>query len=187
MNLIDIAYASSEAAAESAASQTGLLASLGIEPKLFIFQLVNFIIVALILWFLILKPLTKKLAERQAIIEESLANAKKAADNLAQSDADYKKHMHAARLEAEKFLDKATGEAGKLSDELKLKAREEIEALVKQAKHNIQLEKEEMMLGFKEEAAGLVALALEKLINEKMTAEKDKKLISEIVNKLDKN
>lgn len=183
MNLIDIVYASSEGAAE-AAGQTGLLASLGIEPKLFIFQLVNFAIVALILWFLILKPLTKKLAERQAIIEASLANAKQAADNLAQSDADYKKRMQEARIAAEKLLEAATGEAGKLSEELKAKAKLDIDALVKQAKHNIQAEKGEMMAAFKTEAAHLVGLALEKLINEKMTAEKDKKLITETVEKL---
>lgn len=161
-----------------------ILDSFGLNLRLFLFQFANFIIVAVILWFLILKPLTKKLSERQHIIEDSLDNAKQVEANLAKSQEDYRLQLRLARAEAEKILESAGNEAGQLSEELKAKAKQEIEALVKQAKHNIQREKEEMMLGFKEEAASLVALALEKLINEKMTAEKDKKLINEIVSKL---
>ncbi len=181
MKLIDIVYASTEVTEKA---PEGLLASFGIDWRLFLFQLANFAIVAAILWWLILKPLVKKLAERQAIIEESLANAQKAADKLAQSDADYKKRMQAARLEAEKLLEQASSEAGKLSEELKMKAKQDIEVLVRQAKRNIQAEKGEMTAAFKAEAAHLVGLALEKLISEKITAEKDKKLIAGIVDKL---
>src|SRR3989344_6652802 len=98
--LIDIVRAASETAAE-AVPQTGLLGSLGINSTLFIFQLINFIVVAVILWFLILKPLTKKMAERQRIIDESLDNAKKVGENLEKSEADYQKRLKQARLEAE--------------------------------------------------------------------------------------
>ncbi|MEK7125357.1 MAG: hypothetical protein AAB880_00375 [Patescibacteria group bacterium] len=163
-----------------------ILDSFGLNWHLFLFQLANFAIVAVILWFLILKPLSGKLTERQKLIDDSLDNAKKIQDGLAKSEADYKTRMQEARLEAEKLLEAATGEAGKLSEELKAKAKRDIETLVKQAKHNIQAEKGEMMAAFKTEAAHLVGLALEKLINEKMTAEKDKKLIADVVAKLNK-
>ena len=46
------------------AGDGGVAASLGINGTLFVFQLINFAIVASIIWFLILKPLTKKMTER---------------------------------------------------------------------------------------------------------------------------
>jgi len=187
MFFIDIVHASSEAASAAAeGAQEGLLASLGINVTLFLFQLANFIVVALILWFLILKPLTKKMAERQKIIDESLDNAKKIQTNLEQSEQDYQKHLQEAKRAGEKVLEQAGVESEKLSSELKDKAKKEIESLVAQAKRNIQLEKEEMTVAFKGEAATLVALALEKILSEKMTDERDKKFIKEIVEKLDK-
>ncbi|MBI2050902.1 MAG: ATP synthase F0 subunit B [Parcubacteria group bacterium] len=161
-----------------------ILASFGLDVRLFLFQLGNFVLVAAILWWLILKPLAKKLEERKNVIDQSLDNAEKIQGRLAASEADYKKRMHAARVEAEKVLIAAANEAGAVSEELKAKARVEIERLVAQAKRTVQAEKEEMMAAFKEEAAGVVGAALEKLIGEKMTAEKDKKLIAGIISKL---
>ncbi|MEK9158891.1 MAG: ATP synthase F0 subunit B, partial [Patescibacteria group bacterium] len=74
---IETVYASEEAAEAAGQVSEGLLASLGINLPLFIFQLINFAIVAVILWFLILKPLTKKLAERQKMIDDSISNAER--------------------------------------------------------------------------------------------------------------
>ncbi|MBI2636919.1 MAG: hypothetical protein HYW81_01875, partial [Parcubacteria group bacterium] len=71
MSLIDTVYASEGV---TAGAPGGLLDSFGLDPRLFLLQLANFIIVAIILWFLILKPLTKKLSERQKVIEDSLEN-----------------------------------------------------------------------------------------------------------------
>ncbi len=183
INFIDIAHAASEAAAE-VVPQTGLLGTLGINSTLFIFQLINFIVVALILWFLILKPLTKKMAERQQIIDESLDNAKKVGENLEKSEQEYQKKLKAARIEAEKVIEKASLEADKTGAELRAKAKQDIEKLVAQAKANIKIEKEEMMAGLKAETANLIVLALEKILDEKVTAEKDKKFVKEVLEKL---
>ncbi|MCX6778657.1 MAG: ATP synthase F0 subunit B, partial [Candidatus Magasanikbacteria bacterium] len=78
MNFIEIAHASEAPTelTETTEQSGGVLGSLGINGQLFVFQLINFILVAAILWFLILKPLTKKMAERKKIIDESLDNVK---------------------------------------------------------------------------------------------------------------
>lgn len=180
MFFIDIVHAATEAA-----PQTGLLGSLGINSTLFVFQLINFIVVALILWFLILKPLTKKMAERQQIIDESLDNAKKVGENLEKSEQEYQKKLKQARLEAEKVIEKAAVEADKTGDELRAKAKKDIEALVAQAKNNIKIEKEAMMVGLKTETANLIVMAVEKILDEKVTTEKDKKFVKDILEKLE--
>ncbi|TAN32941.1 ATP synthase F0 subunit B [Patescibacteria group bacterium] len=179
MFLIDIAYASesAEAAAETA-SGGGVLASLGIDPVLLIFQLINFAVVAAILWFLILKPLTKKMAERQNMIDDSLQNVKKIEDNLARSEQKYQERIDQAKVEASKILEKTNQEAVELGDNLKKKAKKEIELLVDQAKRNIKIEHDEMAAQIRASAAELVVAAVEKVLGEKLKESDDKKVIS---------
>lgn len=177
-----VARASSEAAAE--AGSGGVLGSLGINPTLFLFQLANFIVVAVILWFLILKPLTQKLSERQKIIDESLQNADKLKAKLAKSEEDYMARLAAAQREAEKILEKAKHEGEQLSAEIKEKTKQEIAKLVAEGKKQIAGDKEEMLRNFKSEAADLVVLALERVLSEKVDEEKDKKFIKGILEKV---
>lgn len=180
MNFIDIAYASEDAESTTETTQNeGIAASFGLSTQLFIFQLVNFAIVAAILWFLILKPLTKTMGERKKIIDESLENAKKVEDNLLKSEQKFKEKLDEAKKESYKIIEKAVKEGEKLSAEVKTKAKKDIEFLVDQAKVKIQSERQETMENIKKEAANLVVLALEKILNEKIDSKKDKELIEE--------
>lgn len=182
---IDFVYAAetAEHIAEEAVEE-GVLASLGVNASLFVFQLINFIIVSVIIWFLILKPLTKKMAERQKMIEESLNNAEKIHTNLQKSEKDYQDRIDTAKVEANKILEKTGVEAKKLSDSLNLKAKKEIEILVEQARKNIILEKEKMVVDLKKETVDLIVKALEKILTEKVDSEKDKKIIEEALKKI---
>ena len=179
MYFIDVAYAKAAAETAETVGEIGLMASLGLDGRLFAFQLINFAIVAIILWFLILKPLVKKLIERQKLIDEGLYNAKKAQEQMERSEVDYRAKISEAKKEARIILEKTEKDAKTLSENLKLKAKQEIENLVEQAKKNILKEKEEMMIGLKGETANLIVAALEKILSEKMTGEKDKKMIEE--------
>lgn len=188
MSFIETAYASSEAAetvaTTGAKADEGVLASLGINGPMFVAQLLNFAVVACIVWFLILKPLTKKMAERAQMIDESIANSKKIADNLANSEASYNQKLEQAKNDAQKMVEKSIGDAEAASLSVKTKAKQEIEALIEQAKHNIKVERAELKQEIKQETAALIITALEKILSEKITDKKDKELISEMVKKL---
>lgn len=175
---MNIAYAA-EAVHETtqAAEDIGLLASLGINPTLFIFQLINFIVVALIIWFLILKPLTQKMTERSDKITEGLIKAEEVEANLRKSEQKYQEKIDDAKSEAAKILSQANVESLKLGEKLKIKSQKEIQLLVDQAKRNIQIEKEEMMGEVKKEAGVLITNALEKILEEKIDDIKDKEII----------
>lgn len=156
-----------------------LPASLGLNGQLFAFQLLNFAVVAAIVWFLILKPLTTKLEERKKLIDDSLDNAKKVETNLQMSEQKYQDKLDEAKVEANKLIEKAHAEADGLAGDMKEKAKAEIENLIAHAKKNIQAEKEEVMEGIKKETVNLVVAAVEKIMSEKLTDDKDKKLIEE--------
>ncbi len=160
---------------------TSPLASLGINPTLFVFQLINFAIVATIIWYLILKPLTKKMTERAKLIDESLDNAKKIQENLQKSEQKYQEKIDAAKVDAGKIIEKAGKEAGQMSGTMKIKAKEEIENLIEQAKKNIRAERDEMVADVRRAGADLVVSALEKILTEKIDDKKDRRLIEEMM------
>ncbi len=191
MSFIDIAYAGviapvAQTTTGEAPKDEGVAASLGLNGQLFVFQLINFAIVAAILWFLILKPLTKKMEERKKIIDVSLDKAQEIERNLQESQKKFNEKLDEAKLEGNKIIEKAASEATEMSAEMKTKARKEIETLVEQAKVKIQNEKEQVMEGLKKETVGLVVLALEKILSEKIDSPKDKQVIEEMLKTLKK-
>jgi F-type H+-transporting ATPase subunit b len=189
MTLIDNVYASEAvhetAEAEGASSGGGILGSMGINAPLFGFQLLNFAIVFVILWFLILKPLSKKLTERQKMIDDSIENSKKIDEMLRQSEIGFQEKIDMAKSEASMILERAKTDADSLSESTKMKTREEIDALVDQAKKKINAERDQMIGDLKTETASLVIAAVEKILSEKIDENKDKKLISEALTHLD--
>ncbi|MFH1292091.1 MAG: F0F1 ATP synthase subunit B [bacterium] len=182
MNLIDVANATQEVVAKTAVhtaeqSSEGVFASLGINGSLFIAQLINFAVVALIIWYLILKPLTKKMTERQDKIDASLKNAEEIEKKLQKSDRDYQEKIDQAKSQSAKIMEKSQQEVKEMGDKMKNKTKEEIELLINQAKRNIQIEKDEMMVEVKTKVSELVVAALEKIIEEKVDDAKDKDMI----------
>ncbi len=182
----DIAYAAKTAsyAAETAAADETVLSSLGINGTLFIFQLINFALVALIVWFLILKPLTKKMAERQKMIDDSIDNAKKIETNLGMSERKYQEKIDQAKVDANKIIEKAQQESVLVAEAAKEKTRKEIEALVETARKNIKSERDESIREIKEQAATVIIAAAEKIIGSSLSVEKDNKIIEEAIKKM---
>ena len=169
----------------AATSDESLAASLGLNGQLFAFQLLNFAVVAAILWFLILKPLSKVLEERKKVINESLDKAKQVDTNLLMSEQKYQEKLDIAKVEANKIIEKASEQADQLAGDMKQKAKGEIELLIEQAKKNINIEKDEVMAGVKKETANLIVAAVEKIMNEKLDDTKDKALIEDTLKKLE--
>src|SRR3989338_3510015 len=151
MFLTNIVHAS-ETAGEAAA-EGGVLASLGINGTLFVFQLINFAVVAVVLWYLILKPLTKKMSERQKMIDDSIDNAKKIETNLGMSERKYQEKIDQAKVDANKFIAKAQEEALSVAVAMKEKTGKEIEQLVEQARKNIKTERDQSISELKLQAA----------------------------------
>ena len=182
MNFIYITYASESA--ETSTSSGGILSSMGINAPLFGFQLLNFAIVLAILWFMILKPLTKKLSERQKMIDDSIENSKKIEEMLKKGELGFQEKIDMAKAEAGMILDRAKTESDALADQSRQKTRTEIEALVESARKKIEAERTQMSVELKEQTVEIVVAALTKILSEKIDSEKDKKMIAETLSKL---
>lgn len=162
-------------------TDSGVLESLGINGTLFLFQLFNFAIVAGIVWFLILKPLTKKMEERKNLIDESLDRAKEIETNFKMSEVHFKESLETAKKESNAIIASAHTEAEILGEKIKEKTRGEVEVLVAAAKKNIEQEKHEMQATLRKETVEIVVAAMEKILAEKMDDKKDKKFVEDIL------
>lgn len=182
MLFTNIAYAAEQTT--SADADVGVLASLGINGTLFVFQIVNFALVIAILWFLILKPLTKKISERQKMVEDSIDNAKKIETNLGMSERKYQEKIDQAKVDANKFMEKAQQEAVQAAEAMKEKTKKEIEQLVETARKNIKTERDESINELREQAAEMIVSAAEKILSAKIDVDKDDKVIEEAVKNL---
>ncbi len=162
----------------------GVLQTLGLDGQIFVGQLVNFLLVIVIVWFLILKPLTKKLDERRRMIDESIEKARKVDAAFEMSQQKYQEKIDEAKSGANKIIEKSHQEATRIGDTLKMKAKEEIELLVAQAKRNIEIDREEMRQDLRKETADLVVLAVKKIISERLDKKGDIAYIQEILSDL---
>lgn len=160
-----------------------ILEAFHVDVKILIAQAINFAIVFAVLYFFVLKPLTKIMNDRTKKIEKSLEDAKSVEANLIKTENDYKEEMAKARREANEILEKANEQAEKKKAEMIVKAREEIGQAINEEKVKIQLEKAKILKEIKNEVADLVSLSLEKVLEERVDVKTDKELIKKALKK----
>jgi F-type H+-transporting ATPase subunit b len=170
-----------EATTETVPADQGLMASLGLNVQQFGFQLFNFVLVLCIVWFMILKPLTKQLDARKKIIDESLDHAKEVESNLMMSQQKFNETIQEAKNESNAIIQKAHDEAEKLATDMKDKAKKELADLIEKAKKTVASEKEEMKAELHKETVELVILTAEKILGQKLDGKKDEEFIRDIL------
>lgn len=157
------------------------LANLGIDWRLFVAQGVNFLILLFVLRRYAYRPMLEFLEKRSQRIEQGLKDAEAAQVKLAEMEASEKKILASARDEARVIINTAEASA-KQRDALRLM---ETEAKVKhsldEAMVKIEEEKKKMLLEVRQEISAVALLAVEKILKEKIDAEKDAQLIEKML------
>jgi len=144
-----------------------LFSKLGIDWRLIIIQIINFLILLFILKRYLYGPLLTILEKRKARIAESLETAEKMKKEFESFEAEKEKNMKKARGEAKEILATAAEHASALE----ARAAKETEAksgqLLTQAKKEIAEEKGKIIGEAKGAIAELVTDATAKLLREK--------------------
>jgi F-type H+-transporting ATPase subunit b len=158
-----------------------LVKTFHIDVKLIIAQLINFAIVFGVLYKFAYKPVLKMLNDRTDTIKKSLDDAQAIEERLKATEVDRKSIVAEARREATEIMEKAKQAADAKREEMIVKAKNEIGVIIDKEKETIRAEKGEALKAIRAEVAELVALSVEKLLDEKMTKKEDKELIKKIV------
>lgn len=152
-----------------------------VDIKLLIAQMINFVIVFCILYFLILKPLLKVMENRTKVIEKSLQDAKDIEENLIRAEKDYEKKIIIAKKEANKILERTIEISGEKKKEMVAKAKDEIGQIMENEKANLQSEKAKTLKEIKREVVDLVIISVEKVLDRKLDGKEDKNIIKRMI------
>lgn len=115
--------------------------ALGINPTLFLAQLINFLLLIFILRALLYRPVMNLLNERTKRIEESVRDAEKVREQLANAKRDYEAEIAKARQEAAKIVAQAQERAKQQEAEIIAQARREAERLKEEARAQAEQER----------------------------------------------
>ncbi|MBI2167810.1 MAG: F0F1 ATP synthase subunit B [Candidatus Omnitrophica bacterium] len=148
-------------------------------------QALGFLILVWVMKRLFWKPILTSLDKRRSTIEEAfrqIENSKKEIDSLRR---DYESHLAKIEEEAHAKIQAAIDEGRRISREIQAKSREEAKEALLRSRENLALEIEKARIELRREIADLTLLATEKLLREKMTEDKQREKILEMIEELE--
>ena len=149
------------------------------DPGLFIWTIVTFLVLVALLAKFAWTPLLQALEGRQESIRKSLDDARQAKQELERLQKESAEIIRQGRIEAEAIITRSRGDAERLREEMKQKARAEAEGIVNNAERQIQLETSRAVQHIRREAVDLSVMIASKLIQRNLTKEDNEKLIEE--------
>jgi len=158
---------------------TDVAESFGFDLKIFLSQVVSFIIVALLLRRFAYKPILAVLEERRQRIQEGLLNAEKIKQQLAQAEQRYQETLAKANVEAQKMIDEARSSAGVIAERKEQEAIAAAEQILAKAREASALEHEREMARLKRELGRLVVDTTAKVTGKVLNADDQKRLQEE--------
>lgn len=156
-----------------------LITTFHIDWKLMLAQLINFAVVALVLWRFALKPLMKTMHERSETIEKSLREAADIERKVKETDQEVSQRLTEARAHALAIMNESKKEGEQRRREIIAKTKAEVESMIQFAKGEIQNERESAVAEAQREVAHLVVRGVEKVLGRVVDKKLDKKITRE--------
>jgi F-type H+-transporting ATPase subunit b len=155
------------------------------DPGLFIWTILTFLVLLALLAKFAWKPLLQALESRADAIRKSLDDAQQAKQELERLHAESAEIIRQSRVEADAIITRSRGDAERLREEMRQKARAEADAIVKNAERQIQLETARAVQQIRREAVDLSVMIASKLIQRNLTKEDNERLIEEALSQVD--
>ena len=163
----------------------GIIQKFGIEAKLFLFQLVNFLIIVFVLKKFVFSPLKKMLDERKSKIVQSLQDAENAKIALENADEERKKILANAKSNADKLTASVKASIDESRTEAIEEAKQHSAQILEDAKHQAVAEFENMSKEIGKISVNLSGKVLSKVLSDLFTEDEKQKLMSRALEKID--
>jgi len=158
--------------------------ALGIDLKLFIAQIINFVILFLVLSKFLYKPIVKMLSDREQKICKGLKDSENAEKCLGQAKADSDKIKNDAYKEADKIISESKKEADEKATSIVKKANDQADKILKNANDEASLAKERALKEAKKELSNVVVMALDKIVGQDLDNSTKEKLTEKAIKEL---
>ena len=155
------------------------------DPGLFIWTILTFLVLVALLTKFAWKPLLQMLDARQDAIKKSLADAETAKRELERLQEESSQIIRKARVEAESIVSKSWSDAEKLREEMKVKAKAEADAIVKESQRQIEIETGRALRQIRSEVADLSIAIASKVIQRNVSKEDNDRLIQDTLKQID--
>lgn len=155
--------------------------ALGINLGYLVSQIINFTLLAVLLYFVAYKPILRMLDERSARIKKGLEDAETASKRAAEMEQEFDRKLAEARKEGQEVIAQATRMSEKARQDILDKAREESSTLIEKAREEIVRERELAMAELRQQVADLSLAIAEKVIGEELDEHRQRRLIAEFL------
>ena len=162
------------------------LDSLGIDWKLFIAQVVNFLILLFILRKLLYQPLLKLFDERSQKIEKGLKDAETSSKSLEYAEKEAETIRQNAYKEANEILANSKKEADDQTKAIIADAHKEAEKIIKRGSEEVMSLKNNLIKETRAQISDLLTLSLDKITAKKLDAKTRDELTKEAIKELDR-
>lgn len=147
-------------------------------------QTINFIILAIVLYKFLFKPLGSFMEKRAEGIRHSLEEAKQARDEVVRARSEYEESLRAARQEAAALRQRMDREITEERERLIQQSREEAHRMISQARAEIQQEVRRAKAELRDETVTLSLTAAERLLRRNLTEEDHRRLAEQYIEEL---
>lgn len=175
--MVDALIATSRILGSESAESAGGIASLGVDLKGLLLQIVTFLIVFFLLKRFALDKIVATLEKRHQTINDGVRIGQEMAAQKAELDSKITKALHKARVEADRIIASGHQEAHDLLKEAEEAAVKKTEIMLTDARLNIEEDLKKRLKQLEKDTLQLVASATETLIAQKLDADEDQHLI----------
>jgi F-type H+-transporting ATPase subunit b len=162
-----------------------VMESIGIDWKILIPQIINFLVLLIIMRVLLYKPILKILGDRKSNIENSLALAEKTKKEAEELEIKNLEKIKLVKLEALKIIEDSRNTIQTESKTLKEKATSEAAEIIKKAHSETEFERQKMISSLKKELAELVLLVTGKLTKKTVEVSVQRQLVDDVIKDLE--
>lgn len=150
----------------------------------FIAQICNLFLQMYLFKRFLFNPIKKIIAQRQAEINQTYADADKAKLDAEAAKADYEAHLLTARTEAEAITSRAISSAKERSEQLLREAADNASAMREKASRDIALERRKAMDEVKGEISDLAVQIASKVAQKEISAADHEALVERFIDEL---
>lgn len=157
---------------------------LGLDLGLFISQAVNFLLFALILSATLIKPIMRKLEERSQRIRQGLQDAEEADRTLQRATGQAQSFLDQARREARETVENATRAAEQQRLEIIANARQEAQEMIQRAHEQVERERLDLQVRLREEMIDVSLAAASRLLERELDDDLHHELIEQFLTQI---
>ncbi|BCK57430.1 F0F1 ATP synthase subunit B [Nocardia wallacei] len=121
----------------------------------FFAELAIFLIVLGVIWFFVVPPIRKVLAERENRVSETAVNSKEAKETFAEAEARYQTALEKARAEAADIRNQARAEGRAILEEMRGEAQREADEIVAESAAQLRAQADQVAAELRQEVEPL--------------------------------